>query len=157
MFSIRFLPEKARMVFTCEGLWSASEADAFCAELRTQMTAARCAGRPIRMLAVLDGYQLPCPSAAEATDRAVDLLQSRLIERYALVTQSALVRLRIRRLLDGVNYQIFNTREEAAAWLEWPMRDVERALAACGATPPPPPPPINMPVRPISVPLQAHL
>ncbi|NML06048.1 hypothetical protein [Sphingomonas sp. G-3-2-10] len=73
----------------------------------------------LSILSDLDGLVLHTAEIAERVAATVDEIRFLRREKYALVVPSYLMRMQCRRLLQGIEYQVFDSRELAMDWLGW--------------------------------------
>jgi hypothetical protein len=130
MFMVKAFPADARVLIVGQGTWDVAEALRFKAEVAAVLTHCGRTCGAVRMLADLTEHHLQCSRVSEVNAETAQIIKDARIERYALAVPGALLRLQARRLLCGVNFSMFANREDAAAWLDWPLDDLARDLQA---------------------------
>lgn len=119
MSEFRFQPASGRVHIRLEGFLTLEQAE----EVRRQVADAcrqiRSAGGALSMLADLTDY---APQSRAVNDVGADIAAAVAATRrseYAVVTGSALQRLRLRRVLEVAQPSFFDGLDEAVAWLGW--------------------------------------
>lgn len=119
MSAFRFDPARGRIHLRMEGFLSLEQAT----EIRRQVDDAcgriRSAGGTLSMLADMTEYP---PQSRSVNDIGVEIAAAVAATPrtgYAVVTGSALQRLRLRRVLEAAQPSFFERQDEAAAWLGW--------------------------------------
>lgn len=128
MFAVQVIPEKARILLLGRGTWTVADAIQVREEIRSALELLK-DGPPIRMFADLVGHHIEDTRVSDINAETGALIQAANIERYALVMTSAVVKMQARRVLAGVNLRYFDDLDHAAAWLDWPVADIERRVS----------------------------
>jgi len=128
MFKITLFPAHARLLMLCAGFWDLPEAYAFQDNMCRIMPDALALGRPLRLLVILLDNAVPQASVVEVNTQTAELFQAVSIDRQALVTDSAILRLQVRRTLSATGVTVFSDLAAAADWLEWPLDELLREL-----------------------------
>ncbi|MDF7775018.1 STAS/SEC14 domain-containing protein [Sphingomonas sp. AOB5] len=111
-----------RLEVCASGQWTMEDADDFHRQmLGVRQWADRNGEATVSILADLDGLVLHTAPIAERVAITVNEIRSIRRSKYALVVPSYLMRMQCRRLLNGIEHQIFDTREQAIEWLGWRM------------------------------------
>lgn len=129
MFDVRTYPAQARMLIVGRSFWDVAEAWAFNAAVRVAFEDVAHAGS-LRVIADLSEHALQSSAVSEVNAQTAELIRAAPIDRYAVVASQALLRLQARRLLAGVDFRLFEQREDAAVWLDWPLADLDCEIAA---------------------------
>jgi hypothetical protein len=134
MFKVKAFPADSRILIIGRGIWDVSEAYRFRDAVRAALAQCMREGRAVRVLSDLSGHHVQCSRVSEVNGETAEIIKRASIDRYALVVPVALVRLQARRLLTGIDFQIFETIELAANYLEWPVGDAVREIDALVAS-----------------------
>ena len=122
MHHVRFNIEMGRVLLVAGGFWDGSELSEFMAKIKQAFGQLSRANRPVSVLADLRTLQ---PQSQQVFGDPGFLATSAMIniERHAVVTGSALLRLQFRRFFDGIPTEFFDDRGAAIGWLGWNAHD----------------------------------
>lgn len=113
--------ERHRVEICANGQWDMADADHFHRQMTVvRQWTSRQDDVSVSILSDLDGLVLHTADVAERVARTVEEIRYIPRDKYALVIPSYLMRMQCRRLLAGIEHRVFETREEARAWLGWP-------------------------------------
>jgi hypothetical protein len=109
----------SRLFLDAVGFWDVAEAMAFYTEVTIACRDAARAGTPLTLLSDITDYLPQGGPVSDVHARTAAEFARAPIARYVLVADKALNRMRARRLLEAVPFEIASTRAEAAAMLGW--------------------------------------
>lgn len=109
-----------RVEIRANGQWSMSDAEIFHRQMvDVRQWADRHSSVSLSILSDLDGLVLHTAEIAERMAATVDEIRFLRRDKYALVVPSYLMRMQCRRLLQGIEHQVCDSREGAMDWLGW--------------------------------------
>lgn len=129
MFDVRTYPAEGRILFVGRSSWDVAEAWRFNTAVRAAFEDVAHLKR-VRVIADLSEHALQSSAVSEVNAQTAEVIKAAPIDRYAVVASQALLRLQARRLLVGVDFRLFEQRQEAAAWLDWPLDELDREVGA---------------------------
>jgi hypothetical protein len=129
MFDVRTYPAQARLLLVGRSFWDVPEAWRFNAAVRAAFEDLAHVGT-VQVLADLGEHDLQSSAVSEINAKTAVIIKAAPISRYAVVASQALVRLQSRRLLAGIDFRLFEKRPDAAAWLDWPLTELDREIGA---------------------------
>jgi hypothetical protein len=114
-------PSEHRVLIRAQGQWTRNEAIAYHARMLDILELTERTGRPISILADLDGLCIHTAEVARMLEDSVAVMARFPIRGYALVVPSYLMRMQARRLLAvlGCRYEFSETLTDARVWLGW--------------------------------------
>jgi hypothetical protein len=116
-FSVRSDRRGGLIHTAVQGYWSMGDADAYFTTLRDHIAVARRHSGHARVLTDRRGNPVQSPDVAQRMQRAnQELFES--TDRLAILVDSRLVEMQIRRLLTHAGSRAFLSFDEALAWLE---------------------------------------
>lgn len=136
MHSVHFDRKRHRLRLEASGFWDLAEALAFYTEVAAACRVARRDGEPIAILSDLTGYQPQGGEVSDTHQRTAAEIAMTPRSAYVLVTPLALNRMRLRRLLGGIAYELVDDRESALRRLGW-SQDYSRAMPGLKPAPAP--------------------
>lgn len=132
MFRITYLPADRRLWVESKGFWDFPTSLAFQRELGTIFDAIILAGWPIRLLSDARDFATQAAKVAEVLKETAVQMRDVKIDRWAVVQPNTLQRLQLRRTASNHVATLFETIDDAMAWLEWPASQRPSSIAdAC--------------------------
>ena len=116
MFNFSFDPSAGILQVRVAGSWTMSEIERYAREAGPQFTAARRDAGLLRLLLDLQSANILSQEMMDPLARA-GMQYSRADDRVALVVQSTLLKLQMRRMLGEAPIPIYLSTREATAWL----------------------------------------
>ncbi len=120
MFHFAFESGSGILSVRVSGSWTLSEIDRYAREAGPQFAQAREQAGRLRLLVDLGATAVISQSLLDPLARA-GMQYSRADDRVALVVNSTLLKLQMRRMIADAPAEIFVTLDEAAAWLTQPQ------------------------------------
>ena len=122
MHDVRYDLRMGRLLLSAGGFWCDVELAEFMGKVRSAVTALASVGRPVSILAVLR-TMVPQSQAVFGAPGFLETAAMIQIDRHAVVTASALIRIQFRRFFAGIPTEFFEDVDAAIAWLGWSFSD----------------------------------
>jgi hypothetical protein len=109
-----------RLYVKMVGFWQIAEATHLHRSISEAVSNARRRATTLSMMSDLTEYATPGTGVSAIARKTADMIREGGVSRYAIVTHSALQRVRMRRLLPGIAFDLFSDITAAETWLGWP-------------------------------------